>query len=99
MPQPISSAVTNAFGFSCIRRSANTYGSRPASIIAPTWCVECKYAESAARALTADGAEEDETEARGYQQEKGWTILLIDARTGRMIDPEDETAGRYVYAL
>ena len=38
-------------------------------------------------------------EARGYQQEKGWTILLIDARTGRMIDPEDETAGRYVYAL
>ena len=46
-----------------------------------------------------DGAEEDETEARGYQQEKGWTILLIDARTGRMIDPEDETAGRYVYAL
>ena len=67
--------------------------------LAPTWCVECKYAESAARALTADGAEEDETEARGYQQEKGWTILLIDARTGRMIDPEDETAGRYVYAL
>lgn len=53
----------------------------------------------AARALTADGAEEDETEARGYQQEKGWTILLIDARTGQMIDPEDETAGRYVYAL
>ena len=46
-----------------------------------------------------DGAEEDETEARGYQQEKGWTILLIDARTGRMIDPENETAGRYVYAL
>ena len=46
-----------------------------------------------------DGAEEDETEARGYQQEKGWTILLIDARTGQMIDPEDETAGRYVYAL
>ena len=43
--------------------------------------------------------EEDEPEARGYQQEKGWTILLIDARTGRMIDPEDETAGRYVYAL
>ena len=38
-------------------------------------------------------------EARGYQQEKGWTILLIDARTGRMIDPENETAGRYVYAL
>ena len=67
--------------------------------LAPTWCVECKYAESAARALTADSAEEDETEARGYQQEKGWTILLIDARTGRMIDPEDETAGRYVYAL
>ena len=67
--------------------------------LAPTWCVECKYAESAARALTADGAEEDETEARGYQQEKGWTILLIDARTGRMIDPEDETTGRYVYAL
>ena len=67
--------------------------------LAPTWCVECKYAESAAKALTADGAEEDETEARGYQQEKGWTILLIDARTGRMIDPEDETAGRYVYAL
>ena len=67
--------------------------------LAPTWCVECKYAESAARALTADGAEEDETEARGYQQEKGWTILLIDARTGQMIDPEDETAGRYVYAL
>ena len=36
--------------------------------LAPTWCVECKYAESAARSLTADSAEEDETEARGYQQ-------------------------------
>ena len=39
--------------------------------LAPTWCVECKYAESAARALTADGAEEDETEARGYQHLRG----------------------------
>ena len=58
-----------------------------------------KVASAESIDLTADGAEEDETEVRGYQQEKGWTILLIDARMGRMIDPEDETAGRYVYAL
>ena len=30
--------------------------------------------------------------------EKGWRTLLIDARTGQIIDPEDESSKRYIYS-
>ena len=43
-------------------------------------------------------AVEGDPDALGYQKEKGWKILLIDAQTGKMVDPEEETAGRWVYA-
>ncbi len=64
--------------------------------LVPMWCVECKYAESAAKELSGDPAEGD-LDAPGYQKEKGWKILLIDAQTGKMVDPEEERAGRERY--
>lgn len=67
-------------------------------LLVPTWFVECKYAENAGKELNSD-IEEDDLDAPSYHKERGWKILLIDAQTGKMIDPEDESAKRYIYSL
>ena len=61
------------------------------------WCIECKYAANAEKELTHD-VDANDLDAPSYHKEKGWRTLLIDARTGQIIDPEDESSKRYIYS-
>ena len=45
------------------------------------------------------GDASDDLDAPSYHKEKGFKILLIDAQTGEWVEPEDESADRYVYAI
>ena len=65
--------------------------------LSPTWCIECKYAANAEKELTHD-VDANDLDAPSYHKEKGWRTLLIDARTGQIIDPEDESSNRYIYS-
>ena len=65
--------------------------------LSPTWCIECKYAANAEKELTHD-VDANDLDAPSYHKEKGWRTLLIDARTGQIIDPEDESSKRYIYS-
>ena len=65
--------------------------------LSPTWCIECKYAANAEKELTND-VDANDLDAPSYHKEKGWRTLLIDARTGQIIDPEDESSKRYIYS-
>ena len=98
----IRAVYSVTLGYAVYAASDRTYPSGEAAyeaeyLLVPTWFIECKYAESAAKTLVGDAS--DDLDAPSYHKEKGFKILLIDAQTGEWVDPEDESADRYVYAI
>lgn len=98
----IRAVYSVTLGYAIYAASDRTYPSGDAAyeaeyLLVPTWFIECKYAESAAKTLVGDVS--DDLDAPSYHKEKGFKILLIDAQTGEWVDPEDESADRYVYAI
>lgn len=59
----------------------------------PTWCVECKYAENAAKELPE--TVQNSLDTPSYHNERGWKNILIHAQTGEIIDPEDSSGNRF----